>query len=343
MRSIVLLALVAGCSGGGESIPYQNLSKYGLFTQSGGQLTYAAGVVPYDLNTPLFSDYALKSRAVKLPPGQAVPYNADGPLEFPEGTIVTKTFSFAADERDPTANVKLYETRLLIKQKSGWLGLPYVWNDAQTDAVLTPAGGMPTIDFIEPDGSQTEAHYLIPNQGQCKQCHDATGTLDVIGPKARELNRDFDYGNGSENQLAHWANAGILTGAPDPATAPKLPVWDDPATGTVAERARAWLEANCSHCHNPTGLARTTGLFLLASEMDPAKYGVCKAPVAAGPGTGGFAHDIEPGDPDHSILVYRIESTQPGIMMPQIGRSIVHKEGVALIREWIQSLSGACQ
>ncbi len=344
MRSaLVGLALLAGC-GGGPSIPYANLADYHLLTLSGGAVSYADGVMPYDLNTPLFSDYALKSRAVKLPKGQAATYDADGPLQFPVDTIVMKTFSFAADEQNPTVNVTTYETRLIIKQASGWLGVPYVWNSAQTEALLTPAGGMPTIDFTDPDGAAAEAHYLIPSEGQCKECHDATGSFDLIGVKARQLNKDFDYGGGTvENQLTHWANAGILSGAPaDPTTAPQLPVWDDPTTGSLDARARAWLEGNCAHCHNSTGLARTTGLFLLASEMDMSTWGVCKPPVAAGPGTGGFKYDIVPGDPDHSVMVFRIESTDPGIMMPQIGRSLVHKEGVALIRDWITSLTGGC-
>ena len=176
-----------------------------------------------------------------------------------------KSFGFAPDERDPTTGGSLVETRLLIKQSKGWLGVPYIWDADQKDAVISPAGGMPTIDFINPAGMQEEAHYLIPTEGQCKECHDATGTFDVIGIKARQINRDFDYGGGAvENQLTHWAAAGILSGAPnDPTTAPKLPVWDDPTTGSVDARARAWLEANCSHCHNETGLARTTGLYLV--------------------------------------------------------------------------------
>jgi len=334
------LLLLVACNG---APAYDKISDYGLFTWKEGQLAWSAGVVPYDLNTPLFSDYAVKARAVKLPRGAAATYDDTAPFDFPVGTIVIKNFMFPADERDPTANIKLVETRLLVRDMDGWSGLPFVWNDAQTEAVLTPAGGMPTIDFTGADGSALQAHYLIPTEGQCKQCHDATGTFNVIGPKARELNRDFDYGGGNvENQLAHWAAAGILTGAP--ADPPRLPVWDDPSTGTLEQRARAWLEGNCAHCHNSKGLARTTGLFLDTAETDPGVMGICKTTIAAGPGTGGFLFDIVPGDPDHSILVYRIESTSPGIMMPQIGRSLVHKEGVALVREWIASLSGpACQ
>jgi uncharacterized repeat protein (TIGR03806 family) len=338
-----LVALLVGCNTAAPP-SYDKLSDYGLLKWQQGQLTYSAGVTPYDINTPLFSDYALKFRAVKLPSGQAATYNADGAFDFPVGTIVIKNFAFSADETMPQSPLRLIETRLLVHEQDGWKGLPFVWNDAQTDAILTPAGEMPTIDFIDPDGSARESHYLVPTQGQCPQCHDATGTMGVIGLRASQLNRDYQYGAGTtaENQLRHWAMSGILSGAPDPSQAPKLAVWNDPQSGTVEERARAWLEANCAHCHNAKGLARTTGLFLTSTETDPSKRGLCKTTIAAGPGTGGLLYDIVPGDPDHSILVFRIESTSPGIMMPQIGRSLVYTEGVALVREWIASLAGGC-
>ena len=125
---------------------------------------------------------------------------------------------------------------------------------------------------------------------------------------------------------------------PSPAEAPRLAVWDDPKSGTLDARARAWLEINCAHCHNPQGPARNSGLDLLASQQKPTSFGIGKPPVAAGIGSGGLAFDIVPGQPDKSILVYRIASTHPGIMMPELGKRLVHDEGVALIREWIAAM-----
>ena len=133
-----------------------------------------------------------------------------------------------------------------------------------------------------------------------------------IGPKARHLNRDFAYADGKENQLAHWSRLGVLAGAPAPEQAPRLAVWDDPKTGTLDARARAWLEINCAHCHNPEGPARNSGLDLLASQQNPTSFGVMKPPVAAGIGSGGLPYDIVPGKPDQSILAFRIASTHPG-------------------------------
>src|SRR5262249_51791392 len=162
-----------------------------------------------------------------------------------------------------------------------------------------------------------------------------------IGPKARHLNRDFAYRDGTENQLAHWSRLGALAGAPSPDGAPWLAAWDDPKSGTVDDRARARLEINCGPCHNPAGPAPTTGRALRAARREPAMFGVNKPPVAAGIGSGGRLYDIVPGRPDESILAYRIASTHPGVMMPELGKRLVHEEGVALVREWIAAMAGA--
>jgi uncharacterized repeat protein (TIGR03806 family) len=162
-----------------------------------------------------------------------------------------------------------------------------------------------------------------------------------IGPKARHLNRDFDYAGGVENQLEHWQKIGALAGAPAPEKAPRLAVWNDPKSGSLDERARAWLEINCAHCHHPAGPAANSGLDLMASQTNLTKIGVLKAPVAAGRGSGGLHYDIVPGKPDESILMLRIISIDAEIMMPELGKRLVHEEGVALVREWIAAMEAA--
>ena len=154
-----------------------------------------------------------------------------------------------------------------------------------------------------------------------------------LGPKARHLNRDFAYTKGAENQLVHWTRNKALAGAPDPKDAPRAPVWNDPDSGTLDARARAWLEINCAHCHNPIGPARNSGLDLTASQKFPTQWGVFKTPVAAGRGTGGHDFDIVPSDPNASILMFRMTSIDPGIMMPELGKRMVHEEGVELDRK----------
>lgn len=353
-RALFAALLVAACGrheapcspGGGGYLAKMpaKLSQLCLFDAQNGELEPRPGVVPYDLNTPLFSDYALKTRMVWLPPGTHASYDPKDAFDLPVGALVAKTFGFAPDLRTPGENVRLVETRILVRTAAGWKGWPYVWDADQQDATLTPAGGIVPLAFTSASGEAVHAEYLIPNVNQCKKCHAdaADGESHLLGPSARQLNRDFAYADGTENELAHWSRLGILEGAPPPQQAPRLAVWNDPATGTVAERARAYLDANCGHCHNPGGPARVSGLFLRADVTEPYRYGVCKSPVAAGNGSGGYQYDVVPGDPGHSILPYRLASTDPKVMMPELGRSVVHEEGLALIREWIASLSGGC-
>ena len=198
-------------------------------------------------------------------------------------------------------------------------------------------------DAVEVAWKAHKIHYAIPNANQCKECHDQNKITAPIGPTARHLNRDFDYAEGRFNQLAYWTRIGYLKGAPDPAQAPRQPVWNDPATGTLEARARAYLEVNCANCHNSRGAASNTGLYLSDRERDPMRIGFCKTPVATGKASAEMLFDAVRGHPEVSILVHRMDSEEPKIMMPEIGRTVVHREGVDLVREWLASLDGGCQ
>ena len=301
--------------------------------------------VPFDLTTPLFSDYAQKDRIVYVPPGTQATYSEGGVWEFPVGTIISKTFTFAHDLRTPEVRGSdVVETRLLLHRSDGWQGRAYIWNAARTEATLALGGGSKLVTWTAADGTTRQTNYQIPNIAQCSRCHAGPNGDEPIGPKTRLLNRDFDYGGGVvENQITHWANAGILAGAPgDPSVAPQFPLWADPNSGTLDERARAYLEINCAHCHNPTGHARFTGLYLEASRPVGAETGVCKRPGSAGAGAGGLDYDIVPGQPDTSIMIYRMASTQAQIKMPELAKSVVHEEGTQAIANWIATLTGDC-
>jgi len=307
-----------------------------------GDVALKSGVLPYDLTTPLFSDNALKRRTMWLPPGTSASYASDDVFSFPDGTVFTKSFGFRDDLRKPNPVVTWIETRVEWKVAGQWYALSYTWNVGATEAVANPAGDVRNISFIDETGASVTAHYLVPSQSQCGQCHQQN-TYVTLGTRARYLNKDYPYSTGTANQLTHLTAMGWLTGAPaDPANAPRLPVASDPTSGTVGERARAYLDANCGFCHNPVGNARTTGLTLWASESDPFHYGVCKVPVAAGGGSGGLQYDVVPGQPDQSIIPYRMNSNVPAVAMPQIGRSVVDHAGLQLVRDWITGLSGTC-
>ena len=121
--------------------PLEKLSQYALFTGDGSTQEPAAGVIPYDLNTPLFSDYAEKYRFIKLPPGTHATYKSDDVFDLPVGTVIAKTFTYPVDARDPSKGRRLLETRILKHDPDGWVGLPYVWNSSQTEATLDVAAG----------------------------------------------------------------------------------------------------------------------------------------------------------------------------------------------------------
>jgi len=319
--------------------PPELLSAYRFFRDAGARMPNER-VTPYDLNTPLYSDGALKFRYVYIPPGQQAQYRDEGVFEFPVGTVLIKTFAFAADMRQPAENVRFLETRLLIRRAEGWVAFPYVWNEAQTEARLSPIGANVPVNFINEEGQAIALEWAVPNRNQCKACHDLSGELTPIGPSARNLNvgvPSYDDGTGEVspffNQLALWLTSyDLIDQLPDnPPLVPNAYNRGEP----LELRARAYLDVNCAHCHNPQGPAHTSGLDLRWSQHEPIAWGVGKRPVAAGRGSAGFEFAIEPGHPERSILLHRMRSTDPGVMMPEIGRQLVDERGAALIEEWI--------
>jgi uncharacterized repeat protein (TIGR03806 family) len=324
---------------GVENYQYkEKLSDYGFFEGNIASQQPAQGVMPYALNAPLFSDYAEKLRFVKLPAQAVVAYNADSVLQFPKGTAIIKTFYYLNDMRQPQKGRRIIETRVLLHEENGWVSLPYIWNDAQTDAFLEVAGGNTTVSWRDAAGAKKTFEYVVPNMNQCKGCHERNGTMTPIGPSARQLNGDFAYTTGVENQLLHWKKANILGGMPnDEKSMPKMPFYHDLSVSLDA-RARAYLDANCAHCHNKTGPAQTSGLLLDWANMDSTAYGFYKTPVAAGRGSANLTFDIVPSKPQESILLHRMESLDPGVMMPELGRKLPHAEGVKLIKDWIKNM-----
>lgn len=297
------------------------LSDYRFFTALHARAP-AARVTPYTLNTPLFSDYAEKQRYVYLPAGAQATYEPDAVLDLPVGAALIKTFGYQQN-----GAFRALETRLLLHRANGWVALPYIWTADGSDAVLKRAGARIPVSFTDPAGTAHSISYQVPNQNQCKDCHALSGAITPIGPKARNLN--------DGKQLQAWAAAGLLDRLP--ADAPRLARWDDTAA-PLADRATAYLETNCAHCHNANGAASNSGLFLDWRQSDATARGLGKHPVAAGRGSGGRLVDIDPGHPDASILLYRMTSTEPGIAMPELGRNVPHAEAVKLVRDWIAAM-----
>ncbi len=293
------------------------LSDFGFFADMRGQRP-AARVTPYRLNTPLFSDGADKLRFVYLPQGTQARAEGENLLEFPVGTALIKTFAFGeGSER------RLIETRVLLHRAEGWLALPYLWNDEQTEATLALAGAR--VAVITPEGKAIS--YRVPNKNQCKECHGLDGAVAPIGPKARNLSREW---------LAATVEAGHLDAVPEGADT--LPLWEHHSKASPVAAARAYLDVNCAHCHRPGAMASNSGLDLRWEQADLAALGVGKRPVAAGRGAGKHLFDIVPGAPEDSILTYRMASDEPGVAMPELGKSTVDTEGLAVVRRWIETM-----
>lgn len=344
------------------------LEDWGQFRIEEGRLVLAEGVVPYGLNTALFSDYALKLRTVWLPQGAGpAVWDDTDTFTFPVGTVITKTFYYprggdgfaeVALEHDPNAHfdgraldlsaVRVIETRILVRREDGWAAIPYAWNDDQRSTRLARTGAFVDLTLIAAGGRTQALNYQIPDVNQCAQCHitnAASAQLRPIGPRARHLNGDYPYAHGDRNQLSHWREAGLLTGGPEADAAPRSAVWhgEMALSGLALEAAaRAYIDINCAHCHSRTGHARTSGLYLEPSDPVGPAFGVCKPPIAAGRGTGNRRYSIVPGDSHASIFIFRMETSRPDAMMPELGRSVSHGEGVALVASWIDAMAGGC-
>jgi uncharacterized repeat protein (TIGR03806 family) len=337
----VLLALGAAAPDGGSPAPKQLLSEYGFFTGRLADLQPANRVFPYEVNAPLFSDYAEKARFIYLPEGTRLVYELEKSLEYPVGAAIIKHFYYPHDAAQPEKGRRIIETRLLLREAKGWKALEYLWNTEQTDATLEVAGATLPVNWIGADGTRHAIEYTAPNLNQCKGCHSYDGQFTPVGTTVRQLNR----GDGPQNQLLRWQTAGliILPTDFDAAKAARLSDYRLVNPGTAAKpdvtaAARAYLDGNCAHCHNPHGPASTSGMFLEHNQTEPERLGVGKPPVAAGRGSGNRQFGIVPGRPGESIMVYRMEHNDPGIRMPELGRQLAHREGIDLIKAWIRQL-----
>ncbi len=300
----------------GTAMP-ATLAEFGFFADAPGQVP-ATRVVPYRLNTPLYSDGADKLRFIYLPSGAQAKAAGEGLIDLPVGAALIKTFAFTENGQR-----RLIETRVMLHRADGWIALPYLWNAEQTEARLALAGAKVPVVTLAGEAIA----YRVPNKNQCKECHGVEGKVVPIGPKARNLSREW---------LAEFASAGMLDRVP--AVSAQLPLWEDHMHATAEVAARAYLDVNCAHCHRTGASASNSGLDLRWEQSDPKALGVMKRPVAAGRGAGNLLFDVVPGKPGESILVHRMASTEGGVAMPELGKATVDQEGLAVVERWIAGL-----
>lgn len=323
--------------------PYEKLSDYQFFRGDMKLLQPATGVYPYQVAAALYSDHAVKDRFLVLPPGTTLGFSADGRWTFPEHAMLVKNFAFSKDLRDPSLGQTLIETRVLIFADGVWTANTYRWNEEQTEAYNIVSGAFLTLNYVGMEGEAVAQTYQIPNTVVCKNCHSNVDQILPIGVQTRQLNRLVLGETGEENQLERLAALGLFS--QELPSVSSLPALADPyGEESLERRARSYLEANCAHCHQPGGAGGPSGLVLLASETNEMTYGVCKPPVSAGPASGGLDFDIVPGQPEDSILVYRVNSVEPEIKMPEQGNLTIDANGLNLIEQWISAMpSRPCQ
>lgn len=284
-----------------------NLSDLNLFSGTMSDLTPSQYAFVYDLNTALFTDYSQKQRIIALPQGQKLSAIDDGLPNFPDNTVIAKTFFYYDDDRDVDLGKQIIETRILIKKNGTWLTGDYKWNAAQTDAVLDNTTSNVAITYIDIDGDTQNVNYTIPSNTDCATCHSNNNAIKPIGPKLRNLTKN--------NQLSAFVANGFIDDF-DTSSINALPDWDD-ASFTDEERARAYMDVNCATCHSIGGDAEFESVLRLTYETlfnDSQIYAK--------------RFDIDT----------RMQSYQVDYSMPLIGVSQVHSEGYNVVRAYVNSL-----
>lgn len=291
------------------------LSELLLFKGDVADLEFNNTVHEYELATPLYTDYSYKLRSIALPQDATMSYDGEGLLIFPDNTIITKTFYYLNDERNPSAGRKIIETRLLIKKDGFWEMGNYIWNETQDEAFLSTDGPIVPVSWIDQNGANRSVDYQVPIMTNCIQCHNVNSNSLPIGPKARNLN----FVANGQNSLQNFIDKGILVGAPNLSEIEKLPVWSD-LSFSVSDRARAYMDVNCAHCHQPGGFHDATGGVRPDFRFET---------LFADTNINDYKADI----------VNRI-NTDPafGPSMPLVGVTVIHAEGVSLIEDYIDSL-----
>lgn len=321
-----------------NQVPYPKLSDYRFFIDTMVHLHPNENVIPYDVITPLFSDYAKKKRFIWMPEGSAANYVADSVvIDFPEGTVMIKNFYY--DNVQPSGERKLIETRLIYKKNGEWKFADYIWNEEQTEATFNLDGAYQNIEWMDANGEIHTVNYRIPSEVECYTCHKFNDTATPIGPKPQNLNKAIVYDDGLKNQLEKWVEVGYFNNN-YPSNIETVVDWTDPSQ-SFENRWRAYVDMNCSHCHRAGSHCDYRPLRLAWSETDnPDNLGICVTPeeyVAPQ-----LTHIIARSNVNRSMMHYRLNTTEEQYRMPLFGRSVIHEEAVTLLEEYINSLSPTC-
>ncbi|MGX7666842.1 hypothetical protein [Flavobacterium pedocola] len=334
-------------------VPYPKLSDYKFFTGDLKYLTPAVGVLPFKPASALFSDYAHKKRFVWMPSGVKATYNGDGNvLELPVGAALIKNFYY--EHVQPSNTTKLIETRIMIRKATGWIFANYVWNDEQTEAFLDLNGSYKDISWMDENNQIKNVSYRIPSEVQCITCHKTKQTVNnveqtiylPIGIKPQNLNFNYTYGSEVKNQLIKWISQGYLNDNFALPTASNSTVDYEDTSKPIDLRARSYVDINCAHCHTDNKHCDYRPMRFAFSQTGGTNGNTMMGACVDTEDMQGFpttlAKIVAPGNINKSMLYYRINTTNETYRMPLHGRTLVHTEGVAMMEQWINSLS-PCQ
>lgn len=318
----------------GEELP-RLLSQTGAFKDV-RSFTPSGGLIPYDLIVPFWSDGAEKERWISVAADQKIKFAPTGEWVFPGGTVFVKNFELVTDETHP-GQLRRLETRLLVRDdRGGVYGVTYKWRTDNSDADLLTTNLTEAISINTATGVRTQMWYY-PSQKDCLTCHTPNAGY-VLGVKTRQLNRTFSYAPGSKfNELRVWNKLGLFdTNLTDEVIAklPKLAAMDDPSR-SLEDRARSYLDANCAQCHRPQG---TVAYFDARYDTPLARQNLIDGNVLIDQRIDG-ARVIAPNDLWRSILLMRADTVE-GFKMPPLARNTIDEHGVALLRQWIESMQG---
>ena len=327
----------------GPSIdPPQKLSDLNVFTDLQA-LTPIDGLVPYDLNAPLWSDGAKKRRWIALTNDgihnsalEQIDFEKEDNWSFPPGTVAIKQFDLPTDENDPTKITKL-ETRFLVfTEDNTAYAVSYKWNDEQTDAFLIGIDEDISQDYdvTKNDGSIVSQTWNFPNRSQCIQCHNSVAGYS-LGLKTRQLNKSYTYPSSgiTSNQLETWNHLNMFSEELEGYTDLPASANINSETASNEMKVRSYIDANCAFCHRPNGVEGAFDGRSLTPLYDQSLINTLAVSHGSLPGY----ELIVPQDIQNSLLYLRDNSTGTD-RMPPIGRNLVDEDYMEVLTGWIEGL-----
>jgi len=359
------------------------LSQSGFFS-SLKEYKLRPGILPYEVNSPLWSDGAFKVRHFFIPDRmdkdgnrfpQAATHSGSGPWNFPDGTVIIKSFALELKPGDE-ASRKWIETRFLVKEENEWTGYSYSWNDEQTEATLVGTDGA-NRDFVLSGGPGKQT-WRYPSRAECMVCHSRAAGF-VLGLCDLQLNKEVNHQGKRVNQITlleslgkvneNWGSlltdrlkdrakaaslkpseldAWIAANTPPggfpnqtlilespPEKLAKLPNPLDPKTGSLEERVRSYLHVNCAVCHVEAGGGNSK--IRLDWAAKPKEMNLIDVPPSHHSFGLPQARLVAPGFPERSVLLHRLGMNDQG-KMPPVGRSVVDREALKLVTDWIRGM-----